>query len=125
MSCSSQSVGLAGWKLRSRISDSALGGRPPSDAKSEVDAVGELKLRCSTDSRRQHHFLDEAYIVLTDSLCLVDASHRPRAYACTMSSKYAFTTGLREVRFHLCHSSPGSEATRYVFAKRIVRFLRL
>src|ERR1700730_13083893 len=31
-----------------------------------------------------------------------------------MSSKYAFTSSLREVRVHLCHSSPASEATRYV-----------
>jgi hypothetical protein len=30
-----------------------------------------------------------------------------------MASKYAFTSGLREVRFHLCHSSPASEAARY------------
>ena len=44
LSWSSQRVGLAGWKLRSRISDSALSGRPPDDAKSEVDAVGELQL---------------------------------------------------------------------------------
>ncbi|RMZ81410.1 hypothetical protein DV738_g2193, partial [Chaetothyriales sp. CBS 135597] len=34
-----------------------------------------------------------------------------------MASKYAFTTGLREVRFHLCHSSPASEAARS-FLKR-------
>ena len=31
-----------------------------------------------------------------------------------MSGKYAFTSTLREVRFHLCHSSPASEATRCV-----------
>ncbi|RMD42922.1 hypothetical protein DV735_g2175, partial [Chaetothyriales sp. CBS 134920] len=34
-----------------------------------------------------------------------------------MASKYAFTSGLREVRFHLCHSSPASEAARS-FLKR-------
>ena len=37
-----------------------------------------------------------------------------RALSSTMSGKYAFTSTLREVRFHLCHSSPASEATRYV-----------
>ncbi|RVX69487.1 hypothetical protein B0A52_06551 [Exophiala mesophila] len=30
-----------------------------------------------------------------------------------MATRYAFTQGLREVRFHLCSSSPASEATRY------------
>jgi NADH dehydrogenase (ubiquinone) 1 alpha subcomplex subunit 2 len=30
-----------------------------------------------------------------------------------MSTKYAFTQGLKEVRFHLCHQSSASEATRY------------
>jgi NADH dehydrogenase (ubiquinone) 1 alpha subcomplex subunit 2 len=30
-----------------------------------------------------------------------------------MSTKYAFTQGLKEVRFHLCHQAPASEATRY------------
>ncbi|KIV90958.1 hypothetical protein PV10_05556 [Exophiala mesophila] len=34
-----------------------------------------------------------------------------------MASRYAFTQGLREVRFHLCSSSPASEATRS-FLKR-------
>jgi len=29
-----------------------------------------------------------------------------------MATKYAFTQGLREVRFHLCSSSPASEAAR-------------
>jgi len=34
-----------------------------------------------------------------------------------MSTKYAFTQGLKEVRFHLCHQSQASEATRS-FLKR-------
>ncbi|KAF7513589.1 hypothetical protein GJ744_008883 [Endocarpon pusillum] len=34
-----------------------------------------------------------------------------------MAAKYAFTSGLREVRFHLCHSSPASDAARS-FLKR-------
>ncbi|KAK6373792.1 hypothetical protein LTS17_007761 [Exophiala oligosperma] len=29
-----------------------------------------------------------------------------------MATKYAFTQGLRELRFHLCSSGQGSEATR-------------
>ncbi|KAI1626626.1 NADH dehydrogenase 1 alpha subcomplex 2 [Exophiala viscosa] len=34
-----------------------------------------------------------------------------------MASKYAFTQGLRELRFHLCSSGQGSEAARS-FLKR-------
>ncbi|KAL6245093.1 hypothetical protein RBB50_007868 [Rhinocladiella similis] len=34
-----------------------------------------------------------------------------------MATKYAFTQGLRELRFHLCSSGQGSEATRS-FLKR-------
>ncbi|KAL9108032.1 MAG: hypothetical protein Q9227_007138 [Pyrenula ochraceoflavens] len=34
-----------------------------------------------------------------------------------MASKYAFTPALREVRFHLCSSGAGSDATRN-FLKR-------
>ncbi len=30
-----------------------------------------------------------------------------------MATKYAFTQGLRELRFHLCSSGQGSEAARY------------
>ncbi|KAJ4516632.1 hypothetical protein HRR83_002978 [Exophiala dermatitidis] len=32
-----------------------------------------------------------------------------------MASKYAFTQGLRELRFHLCGSSQASEAARYAY----------
>lgn len=36
-----------------------------------------------------------------------------------MSTKYAFTQGLKEVRFHLCHQSSASEATRYGMRRRL------
>lgn len=42
-------------------------------------------------------------------VALTDIADRSPA----MSTKYAFTQGLKEVRFHLCHQSQASEATRY------------
>lgn len=35
-----------------------------------------------------------------------------QASSAVMATKYAFTTGLRELRFHLCPSGSGSDATR-------------
>jgi hypothetical protein len=52
-----------------------------------------------------------------DSKLVAIASHplyRTAVIAATMAAKYAFTSGLKEVRFHLCHSSQASDAARFV-----------
>ena len=47
------------------------------------------------------------------SKCLQTPVSSPDA---AMATKYAFTQGLRELRFHLCSSGQGSEAARYGLA---------
>merc|ERR1712034_55507 len=41
-----------------------------------------------------------------------------RSSRAVMATKYAFTQGLRELRFHLCSSGQGSEAARYFIQGR-------
>lgn len=89
-------------KLRSRCRKSDLGGAPIGLAQA-VGPLRELEERQSKSLRDEQSPID---------------THHPSGSRHTMASKYAFSTGLKELRFLFCQTSEHSAATRYARPKR-------
>ena len=122
------SVGVAGPAHRAKRYGGVerVGSRAWFEDMKVVDMVEERRwrLRMSEMERRsakQMHWTACSFaIIFCYNLLLVEAEKRCQvSFPCcvvrraSMASKYAFTTGLREVRFHLCSSSQASDAARY------------